>query len=642
MNNRKKSPKRMQGGDYMEPNKELTFGGPSNRVKAKKGRRRAVDGDTKKERSPLQRIADLPGQIIGRLNQGSEKLSETGARGADMMERERARFRNTSNTTSGRSNVGRPTSSSTKGTADYDAATASGNRPTTQRATSNTSSTRKTEQSTSGSSTQAKKDPYSEAKKRDSNLDSYIKQRNAATKGSLEYNEAQNKINKAYGKGPTDRITTYGPEKKGETAKAASTGKSAATAMASQSKTKPTLQTNMVSTSKPAAKPASEPTGRAKKIADRTEKKVGKIQDRRASAANRQSARDRKDTAAEAQKERGATKGMQRAAGRMAKANVKGNEAKASRAEDRFIAKSQRAKAAATSAEDKSANKAASRAGKDAQKAALDQAKQQKKADLRAARGKMEKGGYKKGRRKALVGSTVAGAGQVMKGVGTAIDAIAGRETTAGKAFNAGGDVVSTVGSVMGPDGQAVNAAGGALNNAAAGAVEKGITPDQRTALQTNLPSGGPNTAPATPTQGTPTAATNAAANNSVENAANQPMRRGGKRKMMGGKKMKYKAGGAKPDYLDMDKDGNKTEPMKSALKDRRSKAKKGRYKAQEGTITPEGARQKRYSYNKTKERQERNMSQARTKRMKEIAKAALTGNVGSMAAMAAKKMKNK
>ena len=33
---------------------------------------------------------------------------------------------------------------------------------------------------------------------------------------------------------------------------------------------------------------------------------------------------------------------------------------------------------------------------------------------------------------------------------------------------------------------------------------------------------------------------------------------------------MKYKPGGFKPDYLDFDKDGNKNEPMKSALKDRR------------------------------------------------------------------------
>lgn len=40
-------------------------------------------------------------------------------------------------------------------------------------------------------------------------------------------------------------------------------------------------------------------------------------------------------------------------------------------------------------------------------------------------------------------------------------------------------------------------------------------------------------------------------------------------------KKRMYKAGGAKPDYLDFDKDGNKNESMKSALKSKK-KMKKG------------------------------------------------------------------
>jgi hypothetical protein len=55
-----------------------------------------------------------------------------------------------------------------------------------------------------------------------------------------------------------------------------------------------------------------------------------------------------------------------------------------------------------------------------------------------------------------------------------------------------------------------------------------------------------------------------------------QTMRRGGGKKKAKKGMMKYKAGGSKPDYLDMDKDGNKTESMKSALKDRRSKARNG------------------------------------------------------------------
>ena len=54
----------------------------------------------------------------------------------------------------------------------------------------------------------AKKDPYAEAKKRDPKLDSYIKERSKHKKGTPEYNAQQNKINKAYGKGPTNRPTT--------------------------------------------------------------------------------------------------------------------------------------------------------------------------------------------------------------------------------------------------------------------------------------------------------------------------------------------------------------------------------------------------------------------------------------------------
>ena len=57
----------------------------------------------------------------------------------------------------------------------------------------------------------AKKDPYAEAKKRDPKLDSYIKERSKHKKGTPEYNAQQNKINKAYGKGPTNRPTTTKP-----------------------------------------------------------------------------------------------------------------------------------------------------------------------------------------------------------------------------------------------------------------------------------------------------------------------------------------------------------------------------------------------------------------------------------------------
>ena len=55
------------------------------------------------------------------------------------------------------------------------------------------------------------KDDYSKAKKKNPNLDKLIATRKGAEKGSAEYNAAQNKINKAYGKGPTNRPTTTTP-----------------------------------------------------------------------------------------------------------------------------------------------------------------------------------------------------------------------------------------------------------------------------------------------------------------------------------------------------------------------------------------------------------------------------------------------
>ena len=53
----------------------------------------------------------------------------------------------------------------------------------------------------------SEKSPYERALEKDSNLPSYIKERKKHEKGTPEYNAAQNKINKAYGKGPTDRPT---------------------------------------------------------------------------------------------------------------------------------------------------------------------------------------------------------------------------------------------------------------------------------------------------------------------------------------------------------------------------------------------------------------------------------------------------
>ena len=59
----------------------------------------------------------------------------------------------------------------------------------------------------------------------------------------------------------------------------------------------------------------------------------------------------------------------------------------------------------------------------------------------------------------------------------------------------------------------------------------------------------------------------------------------GGMKKMYGGTKKKMmQKGGAKPDYLDMDKDGNKTESMKSAVASKKKMSKGGVKTKKKGT----------------------------------------------------------
>lgn len=116
--------------------------------------------------------------------------------------------------------------------------------------------------------------PYARAKKKDPKLDSYIKARNNAEKGSSEYNAAQNKINKAYGKGPTNR-----PTAKGKVATIAK--KSAAPVMSSSPK--PTLK-KLATPKAPAPAPATAVKRKRSKVvatgADRADRRSERRQDR--------------------------------------------------------------------------------------------------------------------------------------------------------------------------------------------------------------------------------------------------------------------------------------------------------------------------------------------------------------------------
>ena len=186
-------------------------------------------------------------------------------------------------------------------------------------------------------------------------------------------------------------------------------------------------------------------------------------------------------------------------------------------------------------------------------------AKEAGKDKVQAAR-KMLKGGVKPGRKKAVAGAVVQGAAAGLQGIGKLTDAIAGKETKFGKIAGAVGQTAGAVGGMMG-----------------------GIPGDPMGKAMSAVPSGVDAAATPTPaaTPAAPQAAAPAATTAPTDPNAPKPMKKGGKKKKAKNGMMKYKAGGAKPDYLDMDKDGNKTESMKSALKDRRSSARNGKMKGE-------------------------------------------------------------
>ena len=73
--------------------------------------------------------------------------------------------------------------------------------------TKKTTDTSKSEENIKKSTTKTKKsDPYADAKKKDPNLDKYIKERGKYKAGSTEYEALQSKINKAYGKTRSQKV----------------------------------------------------------------------------------------------------------------------------------------------------------------------------------------------------------------------------------------------------------------------------------------------------------------------------------------------------------------------------------------------------------------------------------------------------
>lgn len=86
---------------------------------------------------------------------------------------------------------------------------------------------------------------YGAAKKNDPRLDEYVKARNSAAKGSVAYNEAQNKINRAYGSSTRAAVPAQ-----------AKTIEKKTVSTVSSSSPKPTLQMKKPVAAAPAPAPA--------------------------------------------------------------------------------------------------------------------------------------------------------------------------------------------------------------------------------------------------------------------------------------------------------------------------------------------------------------------------------------------------
>ena len=175
-------------GGYMQPSKEIKFGGVKRRKAADGG---SGSGDGTKDnpfggntiRNDLGHtikngaVYDIKGKYLGRVmkphTNASRGIYSPGGTDPNIPKTAREAKQNTPQGTGG----GR-----------------------TGKSGSNAKSQGKTV-------TPAKKgSSYAEAKKKDPKLDSYIKIRNNSKKGSAAYNAAQNKINSAYGKGPQRKV----------------------------------------------------------------------------------------------------------------------------------------------------------------------------------------------------------------------------------------------------------------------------------------------------------------------------------------------------------------------------------------------------------------------------------------------------
>jgi hypothetical protein len=321
--------RRKMGGDYMEPNKEIKFGA----VKGKK-RKKAQQSTGPFDADP---ISGAP-KAGGRVNTTDPMTGRNAASGDNM--RTATKSNKKANTTSGYSSVGRPLTQSsskpkteTKAEAEAEDKTKTESNANTKAKTETKTETKKESESQT-KTTEKKSNPYSDAKAKDPKLDSYIKERNrlrdSGKKGSAEYNAVQNKINAAYGKGPTNRPTSGGSSSSSSSSNKTTTGTTPPDRRtpASDSEKKTETKSNTKSTPSTSSDTESSykpTTKKGRRIQKRGMKKTDRINKR----AFNQDSRQLKKKTTKDMKDLGLSGKVARKAGKVAKATFKGKTVKA-------------------------------------------------------------------------------------------------------------------------------------------------------------------------------------------------------------------------------------------------------------------------------------------------------------------------
>lgn len=183
--------KKMKSG-YMEPSKEVKFGGPSKKMqdagKKTPGQEAGLVAKIRKGGVPAYRLPS--GKIVMQGSAAYMSADSTYTKQAD----KRAKFK--------------ADQKKSKEAADKAIADRRGPSREEKQNTAQGTGANRTGKSGSNAESKTKKvgGTYADAKKKDPKLDSYIKIRNNSEKGSPEYTAAQNKINAAYGKGPQRKV----------------------------------------------------------------------------------------------------------------------------------------------------------------------------------------------------------------------------------------------------------------------------------------------------------------------------------------------------------------------------------------------------------------------------------------------------